>query len=155
MSQQKVAVIGLGRSGTTWISKVVDSSPFVFYLHEPDYVKAVECVPYVSDADDFEVWERYLKDYVVTLPTACSARSALKRPLFPKAYLGSLSARWSFLLFRGRLRLDQLLYQRQLIDNSLPYSQLREASMISTRGIEAQETDFSSAIRRGLPGIVR
>jgi hypothetical protein len=51
--------------------------------------------------------------------------------------------------------LDQLLYQRQLINNSLPFSQLREASMISTRGIEAQETDFSSAIRRGLPGIVR
>jgi|GEM_PF-1321984 hypothetical protein len=111
MSQQKVAVIGLGRSGTTWISKVVDSSPFVFYLHEPDYVKAVECVPYVSDADDFEVWERYLKDYVVTLPTACSARSVLKRPLFPKAYLGSLSARCNFMLFRGRLRLDQLLYK--------------------------------------------
>ena len=111
MSQRNVAVIGLGRSGTTWISKVVDSSPSVFYLHEPDYVKAVECVPYVSDAKDFEIWGRYLKDYLAILPTACSSRSALKRPLFPKEYLGSLPARWSFLLFQWRLRLDQLLYR--------------------------------------------
>lgn len=111
MSQRSVAVIGLGRSGTTWISKVVDSSPSVFYLHEPDYVKTLECVPYVSEADDFEVWERYLKEYVASLPSACSSRSVLKRPLFPKEFIEGLPARWSYSFFQWRLRFDQLLYQ--------------------------------------------
>jgi hypothetical protein len=111
MAQQSVAVIGLGRSGTTWISKVVDSSPSVFYLHEPDYVKKVECVPYVSESEDFEIWGRYLKQYVANLPSACSSRSVLKRPFFPKEYLGTLPAHWSFRVFQWRLRLDQLLFR--------------------------------------------
>jgi len=111
MSQRQVAVIGLGRSGTTWISKVVDSSPSVFYLHEPDYVKSVECVPYVSEAEDFEIWGRYLKQYVASMPSACSSRSVLKRPLFPKDYIETLPAKLSYFLFQLGLRFDQLLYQ--------------------------------------------
>lgn len=104
-----VAIIGMGRSGTTWISKVVDSSPDVFYLHEPDYVVSVNCVPLVADVQDAEVWGGYLRDYVASFRDICSARSVLKKPMFPKKYLEGVSSRLGFALFTGRLRVDQIV----------------------------------------------
>lgn len=107
--ERTVAIIGMWRSGTTWISKVVDSAPDVFYLHEPDYVVRVDCVPLVADVQDAAVWSRYLQDYVAGFRGYCSARSVMKRPMFPKKYLEGLSSRLGFALFTGRLEIDQVL----------------------------------------------
>lgn len=109
MVQRVVAIIGLGRSGTTWISKVVDSSPDVFYSHEPDYVVPVECVPLVTDVADLEVWAGYFRDYISGVRGYCSARSVLKMPMFPKAYLSSISDRVGFNVFTSLLRIEQLV----------------------------------------------
>jgi len=44
-----LGILGLMRYGTTWIGKVLDSSPEVLYLHEPDYVKRIPCLPYTTE----------------------------------------------------------------------------------------------------------
>lgn len=125
MTQDTVAMMGLGRSGSTWISKVIDSSPSVFYLHEPDYVRRVECLPYVSDANDFEVWGRYVNDFVSLLPSLCCSRSALKLPLFPKDYIQTSSERWKYYIFQLKLRADQVRFRGRVRVRRYPASARR------------------------------
>jgi hypothetical protein len=49
---------------------------------------------------------------------------------------------------------DEMLYERGVIDTSLPFSQLKARSHINQRGQAADEDpDFSLRIREGLPGM--
>ena len=48
---------------------------------------------------------------------------------------------------------DELLYERGVIDRSLPFPALKEQSLINKKAQAADESaDFSQAIRTGLPG---
>lgn len=49
--------------------------------------------------------------------------------------------------------LDELMYERGVLDTRLPFEQLRSLSAISERGVEAGEADdYARRIRVGLPG---
>lgn len=49
---------------------------------------------------------------------------------------------------------DELLYQREAIDTSLPYAELKRMSLVNGRAREADgDPDFSTRIREGLPGM--
>jgi len=97
------------RSGTTWIGKVLDSSPEVVYLHEPDYVKRIPCLPYTTEAQDYLGWESYMRRYLEGLRSTCSSRSILKRPLFSKNFPKSLAQKASYQAFLGKMQADQVL----------------------------------------------
>jgi len=99
------------RSGTTWIGKVLDSSPDVIYLHEPDYVKRVPCLPYTTEAEDYLGWEPYIRSYLAGMRSSCASRSMLKRPSFPKNFPSTLFEKISYNTFRGMLRGEQLLHR--------------------------------------------
>lgn len=105
---KSVAIVGLMRSGTTWIGKVLDSSPNVVYLHEPDYVKRIPCVPYTTNAEDAESWTPFIKEYVSQLRTACAARSYLKQPSFRKAFAKTFLDQVYCASFSSLLRSDQI-----------------------------------------------
>jgi len=104
-----LAILGLMRSGTTWIGKVLDSSPEVVYLHEPDYIKRIPCLPYTTEAQDYAGWEPYIRNYLAELRSTCASRSMLKRPSFPKNFPQSMAESVSYQAFRGKLRIEQLL----------------------------------------------
>jgi hypothetical protein len=106
-----LAIFGLMRSGTTWIGKVLDSSPDVIYLHEPDYVKRIPCLPYTTEAEDYLGWEPYIRRYLAGLRSSCASRSMLKRPSFPKSFPSTLFGKISYGTFRGMLRIEQLLHR--------------------------------------------
>ena len=38
LPEEIILIAGTGRSGSTWLGKLFDSSPRVFYKHEPDNV---------------------------------------------------------------------------------------------------------------------
>jgi len=103
---QLAGVVGLPRSGTTWVAKIIDSSPVTAYLHEPDYVRGLHCVPLVADQEDADVWAEYLHDFIHELAKSGAARSLLKRPQFQKRYRNTWMQRTSFelasLTYRGR-----------------------------------------------------
>ena len=49
---------------------------------------------------------------------------------------------------------DELLFERGVLDRSLPFAELKQRSLINERGRAAGEAaDFSARIRAGLPGI--
>jgi hypothetical protein len=48
---------------------------------------------------------------------------------------------------------DEMLYERQTIDNSLPFAELKQRSYINPKAQAAdREPTFSQLIRAGLPG---
>ncbi len=65
--QKQILIVGLPRSGTTWIGKLLDSSPLTLYLHEPDSFFRIPCLPYAPELADLKHWlpfsQRYLADW--------------------------------------------------------------------------------------------
>lgn len=81
-----IAILGLPRSGTTWLGKLFDSHPDTLYRHEPDS-GALDAVP-VHVPPDAEGGARdALRAFLETLPDRRSPKVAGKLPLFPKRYL--------------------------------------------------------------------
>ena len=55
------------------------------------------------------------------------------------------------MLINGHL--DELLYERGVIENNLPFAELKQRSHINPRAKAADKAvDFSQQIRKGLPG---
>ncbi len=71
-----VAIVGAPRSGTTWLAKIVDSHPDVLYRHEPDETLPGP-EPLTADA---------LPALLARWTADRSARTAGKRPFFPKSF---------------------------------------------------------------------
>ena len=106
---RKGAIVGMPRSGTTWVSKIVDSSPAVAYFHEPDRVRRIQCIPYVTNSADYMLWSSVIREFVDGIPDSVTARVWLKQPTFSKDIHGSILAKLQRIGFESRLRLDQML----------------------------------------------
>ncbi|MEZ5931297.1 MAG: sulfotransferase [Alphaproteobacteria bacterium] len=83
-------LLGLGRSGTTFLAKLIDSAPEVLYRHEPDAVLPTDLPVYV-DGDDLERHMAMAKDYVHAMATCRHWRAADHLPIFKKAFRGTFA----------------------------------------------------------------
>ncbi|WP_297529725.1 sulfotransferase [Thiohalobacter sp.] len=81
-----VVIAGSGRSGTTFLAKLFDSSPEVLYRHEPDSVLRRPEIPFHPDAGDVEAHADAMRDYLGALMAANQARCAATTPTFPKSF---------------------------------------------------------------------
>jgi len=77
---------GSGRSGTTLLAKLIDSSRSVIYRHEPDKTSPNNDIPFLPESEQYlefaDVSRRYLRHL-------CGERSAFvngKKPLFEKDF---------------------------------------------------------------------
>lgn len=80
-----IAIVGMPRSGTTWIGKLFDSHPDTLYRHEPDSVQRLHMPLYPALADAAK-YQAELRRFVDALPRMRSAKVVGKQPLFPKRY---------------------------------------------------------------------
>jgi hypothetical protein len=80
-----ILLLGMPRSGTTWLGKIFDSHPRVLYRHEPDSWQRIQ-VPIIVARAERSRYETLLREYVKALPSICADRVCGKRPLFPKDY---------------------------------------------------------------------
>ncbi len=85
-------IMGLPRSGTTWLGKIFDSHPETFYSHEPD-TRRFRDVPLLIPQESTESSRGALVREVETLRAFHSLRVVGKLPLFPKRYIRSSSVR--------------------------------------------------------------
>ena len=81
MTQARILINGLERSGTSWLQKTFDQHPEVFASHEPDLEMVWDRDYPVTDPD-------LAVPYVDSLFASRGLRSMRKRPLMPKAYRG-------------------------------------------------------------------
>jgi hypothetical protein len=77
---EPVILQGLGRSGTSWLSKIFDHHPMVFSIHEPDSAVRRGSIG-LGPSDPAEA-----RAYVRAILDCRTLRAMRKRPLLPKAY---------------------------------------------------------------------
>jgi hypothetical protein len=82
-------LVGLPRSGTSWLGKIFDSHPATGYRSEPDNFPKLNGIPLFPDRDDEDRYHDAMTQFVVTLPRLSAYRFAAKPPLFPKSYRSS------------------------------------------------------------------
>lgn len=102
-----IAILGMPRSGTTWIGKLFDSHPDTLYRHEPDSVRHLH-MPLYPAPKDAAKYQAELRAFVEALPYVRSAKVVGKQPLFPKRYqsrLGLMAYRTSVVAAKAAGRL--------------------------------------------------
>jgi hypothetical protein len=86
LPQKSILVIGLPRSGTTWIGKIFDSHPRTLYLHEPDSAVPMTEIPLIADSIAPDMEPLRLQAVLARTVNVRLARVAAALPRFPKTY---------------------------------------------------------------------
>jgi hypothetical protein len=81
-----VLIIGVPRSGTSWLGKIFDSHPGVLYRHEPDDVVAQPEFPGICPVEDIPRYAAAVRRYVAQLTTVRQVKSSGTRPVFAKPF---------------------------------------------------------------------
>ena len=84
-----LALIGMPRSGTTWVAKAIDSHPKTYYLHEPDSVKRMQ-IPNIINESDASEYVSYVDDYLANIETVDNLKVVGRLPYFEKDYLNGV-----------------------------------------------------------------
>ena len=80
-----VLLFGMPRSGTTWIGKIFDSHPDVFYLHEPLHHCSNNFPYFISDSE-FSLYEEQLRADVTQAFKTPFVGNLTKTPSFRKGF---------------------------------------------------------------------
>ncbi len=81
-----VLVLGMPRSGTTWLGKMLDCHPEAFYLHEPDTAVLSPHLPIFIERDIKREHVEQVREFFHALPGCAPVRSYTRLPLFRKSY---------------------------------------------------------------------
>lgn len=81
-------VVGMPRSGTTWLAKMLDVSPGVLYLHEPDSNPTTQGWPlFVEDGHIKQDMKNQVNWFFRALPENATPRMYARPPFYPKVFL--------------------------------------------------------------------
>lgn len=84
-----ILLVGMPRSGTTWIGKIFDSHPDTLYRHEPDSVEPIEGVPLVPRVGDWRRYRPAVEAFLRRIPDMRALKVSGSMPVFPKRYLSA------------------------------------------------------------------
>lgn len=84
-------LVGAPRSGTSWISKILDSHPKVFYLHEPDTVLRSSTLSAICERELAASQVTEARQYLNSLVGIRTLKSSGSLPIFRKSYRTWLS----------------------------------------------------------------
>lgn len=80
----QILVVGLARSGTTWLAKMLDSHPTTLYRHESDYPPAFPRMPFIVAPDRTNLYQAGLQSFAHSLRGLNRVRQTGPLPFFPK-----------------------------------------------------------------------
>ena len=92
LDSSAILLMGLPRSGTTWLGKIFDSHPDTFYSHEPDSAQPFRGIPLLLAAEPAAEYRARLTQEVERLRGLRTTRVVGKLPLFEKTYSTSMPA---------------------------------------------------------------
>ncbi|MEJ2345811.1 MAG: sulfotransferase [Gammaproteobacteria bacterium] len=81
-----ILLMGMPRSGTTWIGKIFDSHPRTIYRHEPDNFTAIRELPLLTESEKWPQYEAVLRGAVSEILALRQTKVAASRPVFGKSY---------------------------------------------------------------------
>jgi hypothetical protein len=81
-----ILIIGVPRSGTSWLGKIFDSHPGVIYRHEPDDIAARPDFPGICQIEDIPRFRDAARRYIAGLTAVRQVKSSGIRPVFAKPF---------------------------------------------------------------------
>ena len=81
-----ILILGLPRSGTSWLGKVFDTHPDVLYRHEPDIVLPSKTLGSFCASAEMPRFAEYATKYLNELGRIGTAKTAGPSPTFRKSY---------------------------------------------------------------------
>jgi hypothetical protein len=91
MDHPLIMLMGLPRSGTTWIAKMFDSHPRTVYLHEADRGSTLKTMPLAPDASESEALRPMATAFVDSLLKRKGAYVVGSQPQFPKEFRSTIA----------------------------------------------------------------
>jgi hypothetical protein len=86
-SARTIFILGVPRSGTSWLAKILDSHPDVLYRHEPDIVLRNSTLPsHCEPGEAAKLNACKAGDWLNALAALSNPRTAGERPIFRKSY---------------------------------------------------------------------
>jgi Sulfotransferase family len=91
-TQKPILLLGMERSGTTWLGKIFDSHPLTLYLHEPDSwdISPID-IPMFISLEESNRYKDIIVSYFDNLLSIRSIRVFSKTPFFHKYYVKPIS----------------------------------------------------------------
>ena len=107
---RRILILGVARSGTSWLGKIFDSHPNVIYRNEPDFHLPTTELPYFCNSTDFPRFARAATEYLSRLSEIRTTKTVGVFPIFRKNYR-STSAHLMRLLCVLSFRLPELSWR--------------------------------------------
>jgi len=79
-------IVGMTRGGNTWLGKIFDAHPDVFYRHEPDSILKTKTVPAFCSNQDMERYLAPAKNYFDAVFKVRTSKAIGTFPVLPKSY---------------------------------------------------------------------
>lgn len=86
-----IIILGIGRSGTTWLAKIFDSHPDTLYRHEPDAVLHDDAIPLFPTGAEVDRYRDATARYLDDLMALNDIRPRGSLPVFVKSYRGPVA----------------------------------------------------------------
>ncbi len=90
-----VLLLGLPRSGTTWLAKIFDSHPDTLYRHEPDGYGRLDHLPWAPAPESWPQHADAVRNFGEHLAGLRHAKIAGTLPQFRKNYLNFIQRAWN------------------------------------------------------------
>ena len=102
--KRRILILGSGRSGTTWLAKLIDAHADVLYRHEPDIAARTDAFPALPAIEDVARYRDAAADYLDEMAAARWLKCAGSPPFFRKSYRGVAgAAARRAMIVRGKL----------------------------------------------------
>ncbi len=82
-------IIGMTRGGNTWLGKIFDAHPDVFFRHEPDSILKTDAFPHFCSNEDVPLHLSAAKDYFERVFRVRTSKAVGTFPVMPKSYYSS------------------------------------------------------------------
>jgi hypothetical protein len=92
MDHPLILLMGLPRSGTTWIAKMFDSHPLTVYLHEADRGEILRSMPLAPDVSDAQALRPVTEAFAQSLLKIRDTHVLGSQPQFRKDYRSHVAA---------------------------------------------------------------
>jgi hypothetical protein len=79
-------IVGMTRGGNTWLGKIFDAHPDVFYRHEPDSILKTKTVPAFCRDRDLDRYLPAAKNYFDAVLKVRTSKAIGTFPVLPKSY---------------------------------------------------------------------
>ncbi len=151
-----ICVVGMPRSGTTWVGKIFDSHPTTIYRHEPDSGGRLSEIPHAPNVENSSRYAATINNFVAALLNSRSARVAGKTPVFPKLYYtpfqhmlksGSVAASALGARLLGDSRVHEFINSTALTESPVVWKSIESVMRLGVLARALPEATFIHLVR--------